>query len=103
MRRISTLLTCLALSISMSPATAQSLKIEQAPDKPGFTADIPDQTHINCNPSDLTGKWTCKCDTDGGCTLLGILCTHVDGKYYTCENDETTSDSEKLRKRLKKK
>ena len=81
-------------------ADAQTLRSSEGEAPLGLKAVTGPFTEINCNPSTSLKPYTCKCDTSGGCTLLGILCEHVDGPYYQCDEDHSTSDAAAVRRRL---
>ena len=82
------------------PGFAQGLKANDNAPALGFKNST-SYTEITCNPSTLAPPFTCKCDTSGGCTLLKILCKPVDGPYYTCDEDQSTSDAARVRRMIK--
>ncbi|MGP6086759.1 hypothetical protein [Antarctobacter jejuensis] len=95
---------CLSTVLIAAPAAAQSLKAKEGdPAGLGFKAPTGPYTEINCNPSSFDHPFTCKCDTSGGCTLLSILCKHVDGPYYQCDEDHSTSDKARVQRLIKAK
>ncbi len=70
------------------PAMAQSFKSQGG-------------TPITCNPSTNLKPWTCTCKTDDECDTLAAKCEHVDGKYYQCDDDQSTGKSATMRPMLK--
>jgi len=91
-----TALAFAALCCVFAAHTASAANLQFAPKPSG-----PMTKAVNCNPSSITGAYTCKCDTSGGCTYLSIFCAHVTENYYTCEKDETASKPKSTVRQLK--